>query len=165
MFFNFAKDFWHIVFGLCIGASLALGAIKIGPSILYHNVPIVDNMRAVASFHRGDYVDVKIIGDKNLDCGPPIAVQASLTALSGDTAMSVTFLDDATLDTNNKILEVKQPDSNPVGENIDFGWWRFKPDVQGLVLMKVYHRCFDDQIFESVFTLDLTGEKRYLSDG
>lgn len=95
--------------------------------------PVVENMVATHKWSTPAHLDLRVIGSKVRDCGPPIASTANYGA---NTFESFIFLDDLTEE------GIRVPDAQDLGDLVDFGVWRFTPNSQDTpIFVRIFHDC------------------------
>jgi len=146
-----------------VAGVLALAVIAV-PLAIFHttteltklqleNKPVVENMRIVEARKSPDreHIFVRVVGDKargREECGPPVSITGSYGTSKFE---SIIFMDDM------KRGEIGLPDANEEGKNVDFGWWKLKPEPTSPILVfHVFHKC-DTGLVQTTWTMSLPG--------
>ena len=107
---------------------------------LSRTAPVVADMRVAATEHTKNALFIHVFGKKLRDCGPPIATSGYYGGLDAKQLDSIQYMDDVT-----DAGEFLRPDSNAIpedGSEIDFGWWKIRPNPgAGTLHLFVIHKC------------------------
>ena len=147
MAFEMTRTVKASVGGVIAGILLALPAFVM-LSYVHSRIlksPVVGNMKVTGVSHFDGGVRIRVVGDKYRECGPPIAISGQ----HGSNWLEyILFVDD-------KIGgQCMAPDSNPLGDSIDFGWWELRPDpATSPFLFSVFHQC-GNTLVKTEFTLN-----------